>query len=434
VKVLLATWSWRPVGGDWTYIDNLKNLYEMNGYEVIPFSMKHEDNAFTEHEDLFVKGYDYKALNKNKTLKNSLHALKNSVVSFEALAKLDELLQKHEIAFAHLHIIHHWLTPAIVWKLKKHGIPVIWSLHEYKLICPEGSFVSNGTVCEKCYQGKFYNCALNRCKKQSLLASLLASFDAYFYHKSGVYGKVDFYLCPSQFLLNKFSQFGFEPSKLVLSNLCYDISQLDEQAGLIAQADDGRSPASQERFVLYVGRIERIKGVLTLINAVAGTGMKLKIAGTGAALEEMKEYIHKEGITNVEFLGFCSKSVVYRLTMNASCVVCPSEWYENYPYSVIESLLLQKPVVGAAIGGIPELVVDGVTGLLFEPGHVAELRNKLLQLWNDPAQAVQLGLQAREYITGKVNYQRHWSILEGVIKKLPIKGTLPERALMAGVD
>jgi glycosyltransferase involved in cell wall biosynthesis len=409
-------------------------LYEMNGYEVIPFSMKHEDNAYSDHEDLFVRGYDYKTLNKNKTLKNSVHALKNSVVSFEALTKLNELLQKHEIAFAHLHIIHHWLTPAIVWKLKKHGIPVIWSLHEYKLICPEGSFVSNGKVCEKCYQGKFYNCALNRCKKQSLLASLLASFDAYFYHKSGVYSKVDFYLCPSQFLLEKFSQFGFEPSKLVLSNLCYNIGELEQQADLIAQSAEFAAPETQESFVLYVGRIERIKGVLTLINAVAGTKMKLKIAGTGAALEEMKQYIQDHGITNVEFLGFCDKDVVYRLTLKATCVVCPSEWYENYPYSVIESLLLQKPVVGAAIGGIPELVLNGVTGLLFEPGNVVDLRDKLLQLWDDPQMAILLGRQGKEYIAGRVNFNRHWSILETVIKRLPIKKALPEHTLLARID
>ena len=431
MKVLLATWSWRPVGGDWTYIDNLKRLYEMNGYEVIPFSMKHQDNAFTEHEDLFVNGYDYKELNKSKTLMNSYHALKNSVVSFEALSKLDMLLQKHDIAFAHLHIIHHWLTPAIVWKLKKNGIPVIWSLHEYKLICPEGSFVSNGKVCEKCYGGKFYNCAVNKCKKQSALASLLASFDAYFYHKSGVYSKVDFYLCPSQFLRDKFIQFGFEPSKMVLSNLCYDIRQLDVQADLITNSPGFIQPGARDQFILYVGRIEKVKGILTLIDAVAGTNMKLKIAGTGAALGEMQDYVQNTAIGNVEFLGFCSKENVYRLTLQASCVVCPSEWYENYPYSVIESLLLARPVVGAAIGGIPELVLDGVTGLLFEPGNVIDLKNKLQQLWDDPEQAVHFGRQARQYITGRVNFEQHWSMLESVIKRLPITKARPKQALVA---
>ena len=418
MKVLLASWTWYPVGGDWTYVENVKKLYESQGIEVIPFSTKNEKNIPSEYEDYFIKAYDYKALNKKKSIKSGLNALKNSVISVEALRNLELLLENHEIAFAHLNIIHHWLTPAIIWKLKKHNIPVIWSLHEYKIICPEGSFVSNGSICEKCFNDKFYNCAVNKCKKQSFLASLLASVDAYFYHLGGVYKKVDYFLCPSQFLLEKFIQFGYDKNKLVLSNLCYDIPFLDKKVQEIKQLSIPHKTESQEKYVLYVGRIEKVKGILTLIKAVAETDIVLKIAGTGPALIELTEFVKINGYTNIQFLGFLNKDKVYELTLNSIAVVCPSEWYENYPYSVIESLLMAKPVVGSNIGGIPELVIDGKTGLLFEPGNIVELREKLLELWNDNKYAAYLGKQARQYIFEKVNYNKHWSILERVIEKL----------------
>ena len=411
-KVLMASWSWEPIGGDWTYINNVKQLYESNGYEVIPFSTYIENK--TEKRKYFVKAFDYKELNSNKGLLNGLKAMKNSIVSFEALKNIDDLLDEHEIAFAHLHIIHHWLTPAIISKLKKKNIPVIWSLHEYKIICPEGTFVSGGKVCEKCKNGKFYHCAFNRCKKGSFSSSLLASLDAYYYHRSGIYKEVDAYLCPSEFLRKKFIEYGFPAAKMNLSNLCYDINLIDDFIRMNPVGDSTDS-ATTEKFVLYVGRIEKIKGIDTLIKAVEGTGIRLHIAGTGAHQGELEAYVREKNINNVKFLGYQEKDSVFRLTMQCSFVVCPSEWYENYPYSVIESLLFSKPVIGADIGGIPELVLDGKTGFLHRSGDVNDLRAKLLHLWESEDLVQSLGIQAREHAFNRVNFDRHWKMLKNII-------------------
>jgi len=414
-KVLMASWSWEPVGGDWTYINNVKQLYEANGYEVIPFSTYIEGK--TEKRDYFVKAYDYKNLNKNKGLINGFKAMKNSVVSIEAMNNIDQILDEHDIAFAHLHIIHHWITPAIIWKLKKRNIPVIWSLHEYKIICPEGTFVSGDKVCEKCHNGKFYHCALNRCKKGSFASSLLASIDAYYYHRSGVYKKVDAYLCPSEFLQKKFIQYGFPTAKMHLSNLCYDIPVVDDFINEY-NSNGHHSNRAGEKYILYVGRIETIKGIETLLKAVEGTDVQLKIAGTGAWFNKMMAYKNEKFLKNVEILGFQEKKSVFRLTMESSFVVCPSEWYENYPYSVIESLLFSKPVVGANIGGIPELVLDGKTGYLHQPGDISSLRNRIMQLWNDEDLVQSLGKQARIHAFSRVNFDKHWLFLENIIDNL----------------
>jgi glycosyltransferase involved in cell wall biosynthesis len=418
MKMLMASWSWEPVGGDWTYIDNVSRLYREHGYEVIPFSTYMEEKSPEPPHPYFVKAYDYKKLIRQRSIGAGLKAVKNSVYSREAVRNLKALLDEHEIAFAHVHIIHHWLTPAIIDVLADRNIPVIWSLHEYKLICPEGTMFSHGQICEKCKGGQFYQATLNKCKKGSFLASALASLDAYYYRNKGTYNRVDAFLCPSDFLRRKFQEFGFHPEKLHLSNLAYDIDLVDR---FIASNIALQAKAADRPFILYVGRLERNKGIHTLIQAVEGTDIPLKIAGTGGAMEELQQIVSEKGMKNVKFLGFQRKEDVFALTMQCRFAISPSEWYENYPYSVIETLLFSRPVVGSAIGGIPELVVDGETGLLHTMADPASLREKITTLWNNPALCDKLGGQARVHAESRVNFRRHWSILENIIGNFTFK-------------
>lgn len=419
MKVLLATWTWYPVGGDWTYVENVKRLYESHGVEVIPFSTQSDLNIPSEYDKYFVKAYDYKKLNKSKGIISSFKALKNSIVSFEALRNIDRLLDEHKIDIAHLHAIHHWVTPAIIKRLKKRKIPVVWTLHEYKILCPEGTFVSNGKVCEKCKGGKFYTCVLQKCKKQSLLASTLAAADAYFYNITAIYDKVDLFFCPSEFLRKKFIDFGFSENKMKLTNYCYDIELIDNFLRKHSENRKDRSSNSSP-YVLYVGRIEKLKGIKTLIDAVIGTNINLKIAGTGTAMDEMQSYVQQKSLTNIEFLGFQHKENVFELTVNSLFVVCPSEWYENYPFSVIESLLFYKPVIGSDMGGIPELILNGETGYIHKAGDSDQLRNYMLELWNNPSLAKQMGEKARNFIVEKVNFETHWNIIKNLNEQINV--------------
>jgi glycosyltransferase involved in cell wall biosynthesis len=414
MKILFANWSWYATGGDWTYIQNLRKLYESNGYEVIPFSTKNLKNEGTAYAHYFVKSYDYNELNKQKNLKNGIRVLKTSIVAKDAINKLDKLLSDNsDIKIAHLHNIHHYITPSIIWLLKKRGIKIIWTLHDFKIICPENSFVSNGKVCEKCITGDFYHCALNVCKKKSFLASALAATEAYYYHKKHIYDLVDYYLCPSKFLLNKFLQFGFKESKMLVTNSCYDISEIDNFISNYLAASEG---IKKEKYVLYIGRLEEIKGIHILIEAVKDTNIKLKIAGTGLLEGKLKKMA--AGFNNIEFLGFKKKQEVYKLIVGASFVICPSICYENLPFSVIESFLFSKPVIGSEIGGIPELVIDGKTGLLFEPGNFAHLCEKINHLWNNEDIVNEFGKAARVHAYNMVNYISHWNILQPVLQKI----------------
>jgi glycosyltransferase involved in cell wall biosynthesis len=285
MKVLVINWSWYPSGGDWTYIENLNKLYQQNNFEVIPFSTNNNRNFKTSYDQYFVNGLDFKTLNKNKTIKNGVKVLQSSIVSNEAMEKLSALLDAEpDIKVAHLHNVHHYITPAIINVLHNKGIKIIWTLHDFKIICPENSFLSNGKICEKCITGSFYHCATNKCKKNSYLASTMASIDAYYYHSKKIYDKVDAFLCPSAFLQSKFLQFGINPSKLVLAHSCYDISIIDQFITSKSTTND-----NLEKYILYIGRLEEIKGVQTLIEATKNTQVKVKIVGTGNIENELKE-------------------------------------------------------------------------------------------------------------------------------------------------
>ncbi len=410
MNILLVNWSWYPTGGDWTYIENVKKLYEVKGHQVIPFSTNNIKNVSTPYAKYFVDAYDFKELNKHKNISNGIKALKTSVISKNALMKLDMLLDDFKIDVAHLNNIHHYLTPAIIEQLSKRGIKIIWTLHDFKIICPENSFISNGKLCEKCMTGNFYYCAVNLCKRKSFLASSLASFEAYYYHERRTYNLVDYFLCPSNFLKKKFEQFGFENAKMVVTNSCYDISQIDKYIYLNSQKK-GKETAN--KYVLYVGRLEEIKGVQTLIDAVSNSDIQIKIVGSGSFSDQFKTQAGNS--KNIEFLGFKSKEEVFELTMQSLFVVCPSICYENLPFSIIESFLFNKPVVGADIGGIPELVVNELTGLLFEPGNADHLFEKLNYLWRNENIVHTYGEAARQKAYELVNFSDHWNKINALL-------------------
>jgi glycosyltransferase involved in cell wall biosynthesis len=411
MNILLVNWTWYPSGGDWTYIDNLKRLYEYHEHRVIPFSMQNSHNFATEYSKYFVSEINYRALNAKKNIKNGVKVLSRSIYSFEAKNKLESLLQIEKIEIAHLNNIHRYLTPSVISILKKYRIPIIWTLHDYTILCPESTFVSNGKVCEDCKRNKFYKCAIKRCKKESLLDSLMATIDNYFQYLSKVYDSVDYFLCPSQFLQNKFKEYGFNSNRLVLAYNCYY-----PEASIVRAVE---SVHSRNRYILYIGRLEKIKGIYTLIKSMAiRKNIDLKFVGGGPEEQALRNLIAAECMSNVQLLGKQPKEKIIALIKNSEFLVCPSEWYENLPYSIVEAMEMGKPVIGSQMGGIPELVIDGETGYTFQTGNHVDLANKIEQLWNDPTQILQLGKNARSFILKQTNPEKQYSILNGLFEKM----------------
>ncbi|MDB5086242.1 MAG: hypothetical protein JWR09_236, partial [Mucilaginibacter sp.] len=205
MNILVVNWSWYPSGGDWTYVENVVNIYQQKGHHVIPFSMKDDRNFPSSYSDYFIENIDYKKVNK-RSLSTGVKVVMKSIYSFEAQENLERLLNDVKIDFAHINVIHHYITPTILKILKKKNIPIIWTLHEYTPICPDSIFVSHGQICERCFGGKFYNCITHSCKKGSYLASTVAALENYVHKYLNYYAYVDYYVCPSVFQYEKYKQ------------------------------------------------------------------------------------------------------------------------------------------------------------------------------------------------------------------------------------
>jgi len=408
MNILVANWTWFPSGGDWTYIENMTKIYEDHGHTVIPFSMQDERNFPSVYQKYFISNINYKALNTDKKLTAGFKIVSNSIYSKEAQQCLEKLLDQVDIGLAHLNLINHYLTPSILKTLKKRNIPIIWSLHDYTPICPESTFVSNEQICEACKGGKFYHAVLKKCKKNSLLPSIAASVENYVHHLRGYYKDVDHFICPSKFSYEKFKSFNFFKEKLHHLYHGYDFSEV---------INLNLSDATAQKYIIYVGRLEKIKGVHTLLNAMKShPEIILKIIGYGTQEDELALFAQDNNLTNVEFLGKKSKEEVWALLKKSSFLVCPSEWYEVLGFTIIEAMLLGKPVIGSKIGAIPETVIHNETGLLFEPANAVDLANKINTLFYNDALITKFAKNAKIHAEKLFNQQHYF---EGLTKIIP---------------
>ncbi|MGZ3756547.1 MAG: glycosyltransferase family 4 protein [Mucilaginibacter sp.] len=410
MNILVVNWSWYPSGGDWTYVENITRLYEQKGHHVVPFSMKDERNLPTAYDDYFIENIDYKKVNR-RSLTAGIKVVMKSIYSLEAQNNLERLLTDVKIDFAHINVIHHYITPTILKILKKRDIPIIWTLHEYTPICPDSIFVSHGQVCEKCFGGAFYNCITNSCKKGSYLASTVAALENYVHQYLNYYAFVDYYVCASVFQYKKYKQFNFFNEKLVQIYHGYNYDEVEKAKSIPVQ--------KEEKYIVFVGRLEKIKGIYTLLNAMqACPGIPLKIVGDGTQEGELKALREARQLTNVTFLGKKTKQETLQIINGAEFLICPSECYEVLGFTVVEAMALGKPVIGASIGAIPEMVINNFTGLLFEPGNTTELADAIHLLYNNKQLIIEMGINAERHITTIINNQSHFKALQKLIPSL----------------
>ncbi len=407
MNILVVNWTWYPSGGDWTYVENMVTLYQQKGHQVIPFSMKDERNYPSDYADYFIENIDYKKIKYSLT--TGIKVVTNSIYSAQAQKNLERLLSDVKIDFAHINVIHHYITPVILKVLKEKGIPIIWTLHEYTPICPESTFISHGQVCERCFGGAFYNCITHTCKKGSYLASAVAALENYVHNYLDYYAYVDHFICPSVFLYNKFKAFNFHTDKLVQLYHGYNYTEINN--ALAAPKN------THERYIVFVGRIEKIKGVHTVLKAMQQCpDIPLLIIGTGTQEAGLKQFKQENNLNNVTFLGKKNQQETLQIINNAQFLICAAEWYEVLGFTVVEAMALGKPVIGSAIGAIPEMVIDNQTGLLFEPGNASQLANLVKMLYNNPDKIGQMGIEARQHINKLINTEKHY---EGLQKLIP---------------
>ena len=375
MKVLFVnTYHYRRAGAEVHALDLADELRRC-GHEVRFFSMQHPQNIPSADSHYWVPEIDYPSLNAAKTPRNAWKVLSRAIYSFPARRALARMLADWRPDVAHLHNLHVHLTPSVIDELRSMGVPTVWTLHDYKLICPDQGFVSNGEVCERCKGSRFWQCTARKCKRNSRAASLVATLEAEAHRLLRLQRRVDAFIAPSDFLRDKFIEFGWSPDKLVhMANFTN-----------LPLATEVVMPG--ERRVLFAGQLLRTKGVMTLLEAVRHMpGIRLDVAGEGPARDEIEALISRPDWQGgeVHVHGRVGKDVLNALIDAARVVVVPSEWYENSPYSVIEAFAHARPVVATRIGGLPELVVDGVNGITVEPGCPDEIAAAISRLIDEP--------------------------------------------------
>ncbi len=407
MNILVVNWTWYPSGGDWTYVEHVSKLYRDHGHQVIPFSMNDERNYPSKYSNYFIENIDYKKINK-RSLSAGIKVVSKSIYSAEAQKKLEKLLSAIKVDFVHINVIHHYITPAILKTLKQRNIPIIWTLHEYTPICPESTFISHGNICEKCNGGAFFNCITHRCKKGSILASTVAALENYVHRALNYYAYVDYYICPSKFLYHKFKDFNFFPDKLVQLYHGYDYQEIEKA--------NAKKVLNAEKYIVFTGRLEKIKGAHTVLEAMKlCPDVQLKIVGSGTQEAYLKAYRHKHNLTNVTFLGKLNKEQTLETIGNAQFSICASEWYEVLGFTIVEAMALGKPVIGSNIGAIPEMVIDGQTGYLFEPGNSVQLAERIALLMSNTQMIAEMGEKASSHISRLINDDNHYHGLRNLV-------------------
>jgi glycosyltransferase involved in cell wall biosynthesis len=373
MKILIVNTYHYLRGGDCRHAFGLARMLEEAGHEVHFFAMEDPKNLPCPDEAYFVSNIDYERALKGRNPLGALKVITRSIYSAEARKKFSRALDVIKPDVAHLHSIRHHITKSILPELGRRSIPVVWTLHDYKEICPNTHLFDGRSVCEECRGGNYFNVVRKRCKKGSLPASVVTYLEAKIDDLLGYDRYVDLYVSPSAFLRDKFIEFGYAPERIVNVPNFLEIENL---------TPDHRSG----KYLLFLGRLDKTKGLMTLLGGFARAaesikGLELRIAGTGPMEAELRESISRRGLSNVLMLGFVGDDQLTDLVRNAKAIVLPSIWYENYPFSVLEAMALGRPVIAARIGGIPEQVDDSVTGFLFEPCDERELAQKTAKLY-----------------------------------------------------
>ena len=415
MKILLANKYFFPKGGSERVFFNEAALLNQAGHRVLFFSMRDERNQPCAQEAYFVDHIDYeKPMGSKEKIAQGLKIL----YSFEARRKIGELVDVERPDIAHLHNIHHQLSPSIIHALKNRGIPVVMTLHDYKMVCPAYLMVKDNIICEACKGGRYYRCLLGRCTKNSYVKSLVNTVEMYLHHKLlHVYDQVDIFISPSRFLKEKVMGMGFR-NNIVHMPYSFNATHYRPQYG------------SGTQTFCYFGRLAAEKGLITLIRAVKGSEAKLKIIGRGPLKSTLEAEIEREKATNVHLLEYITGDALRSEISNCLAVIVPSEWYENYPNAILEAFALGKPVIGSRIGGIPEMVKDYDTGFTFEPGEAKDLRAKMNLLLQDHGLAVKLGRRAREFVENNLNPEEHYRGLMKIYEDIQVSSL---RSQLVGV-
>jgi glycosyltransferase involved in cell wall biosynthesis len=408
MKVLLVNRHLGRVGGDATYTLQLARLLEERGHSVTAFGLQ-GNVAEGLSAPILMEPMDFPGLLQRGGPAAALKVLGRTIYSPRARALMDRVLEQQRPDIVHLQNIHHHITPSVITAAAARRVPVVWTLHDYTVICPNGNLWRKGSVCEQCRPLRFHRAVVNRCKRDSMLASAVAAVETSAHRLMGVFRNVQLFIAPSRFLQEKLQDFGFFPDKVV---------HLDN----FLPAASRREATPPGRSLLYIGRLIEEKGISTLLKAAELWGeIPLVIAGDGPMRSNVEEACRLN--RNISFVGQVGEQDLQALKGNALAVLVPSTWYENQPFSVLEAFAACRPVVASELGALPELIgEEEERGLLFQPGDPQALAAAVRRLWAQPALAETMGVAAGAFVRERFSSNRHYEGLMQLYRRAGATG------------
>ena len=360
-RVLLVNKFYYPRGGDCVVVLNTQALLRESGMEAEVFAMQFPQNLTAHYQEQFASEVNF----GRGGMSNRFQALKRTLGMGDVVDRYEDVLDDFKPDVVHLHNIHSYLSPIVASLAHRRGIRVVWTLHDYKLLCPRYDCLRNGKPCEKCFGGAKRNVLTHKCMKGSLPASVVAWLEAIKWNRARLEKDTDVFVCPSEFMATKMKEGGFKADKVRVLNNFLDPVKLRQYQSMDSPRED---------YYCFVGRLSPEKGIEDLLDVASRLPYKLKVAGSGTLEPAMRiKYADKD---NIEFLGMIDAEHVARLLSGARLSVAPSQWYENNPLSVVESLCAGTPVAGSNMGGIPELL-DASNGIVFQPFDKETLANAI---------------------------------------------------------
>lgn len=396
-RVLLVNKFYYPRGGDCVVTLNTERLLRAHGVDVGVYAMQYPHNVESQFSRYFAS-----QISLDGGLGAKLKALKRIMGLGDIKRSMARVLDDFKPDVVHLHNVHSYLSPVVAQMAHNRGIKVVWTLHDYKLLCPAYTCLREGKPCEQCFGSNKHPVVEHRCMKRSMAASVVAWAEAKRWSRAVLEKCVDAWICPSQFMARKMEQGGFDSGKLKV--LCNFVDPLKLEK-FKAQHEQPR-----DDFYCYVGRLSAEKGVSTLLQAAALMRREVRVGGSGPLIDELRHDF--SSFPNIHFLGQLDAQGVSDLLGRARFSVVPSEWYENNPLSVIESLCSGTPVVGSHIGGIPELIVDGC-GLTYPCGDAKALCDAMRQAWNTGWDHDAIKHRAIERFSPEAHYAQLQAIYDG---------------------
>jgi glycosyltransferase involved in cell wall biosynthesis len=390
-------------GGAESYMLDLAALQRGAGHQVEFFAMAHPANLPARFADRFPAHIELEP--PPPSLTGQLRGAGRVLWSTSARRGMRQVLKDFAPDVVHLHNVYHQLSPSVLEPLARLGIPAVMTLHDYKLACPNYQFLDHGAPCQACIDGGFRQAVRRRCKGGSLPASALCATESWLHRRTGAYGPVSRFICPSQFLSGTMARAGVYPDRLRWVRHFVDLTQFAPKT----------EPGGD---VVFAGRLSAEKGVDTLIAAIGRLGTAvLHVAGEGPDGASLRALADDLAPGRVVFHGRLDKAATVALLRSAAVVAVPSRWYENQPMVVLEAMALGVPVVASDMGGLPELVEAGRNGALVPPDDDDALASTLAALLEHPTRALAMGRAGRAEVAWSHSPEVHLERLDEVYRE-----------------